>query len=212
MAGKVSRANSVWSWRCRRRPQPCGVARVSTKQAQIGPLIIMEDTQPNEVRLSRKGFTNIPPMADAPPEHRNDQCTCTQLVELHLPRECHKGAPGNHSARKRWIEDQKYRLWTHRHLSVVSFRYIDHDNSVQFDCRTQQASQPTGHHARDSMRTGSHHVDAQLGTESACSTRHAPSGVKGYHTSVTQSKAAHSVLTISPWSHILSRGSQSSHP
>ncbi|KAF8138184.1 hypothetical protein EV363DRAFT_514261 [Boletus edulis] len=126
-------------------------------------------------------------MADAPPEHRNDQCTCTQLVELHLPRECHKGAPGNHSARKRWIEDQKYRLWTHRHLSVVSFRYIDHDNSVQFDCRTQQASQPTGHHARDSMRTGSHHVDAQLGTESVCSTRHAPSGVKGYHTSVTQS-------------------------
>ncbi|KAG6378453.1 hypothetical protein JVT61DRAFT_12708 [Boletus reticuloceps] len=170
----------------------------------------MEDTQPNEVRLSRKGFTNIPRVRPVHSSHDSRlskrprwqtplpstgtiNAHVHQLVELHLPRECHKGAPGSHSARKKWIEDQKYRLWTNRHLSVVSFRYLDHDNSVQFSCRTQQASQPTGHHARGYSQPQvllpptSHHVDAQLGTESVCSTRHAPSGVKGYHTSVAQS-------------------------
>lgn len=139
----------------------------------------MEDTQPNEVRLSRKGSTNIPrvrtthpvhipysgpydsrpskrfrwqPPARAPlpglPSSKTDKALAPNLVEIEvpLPRECHKGAPGSHwhNARKRWIGDQKHHLWTDRHLSVVSFK--NSANSVLFTCRvpTQFAS----HHAR----------------------------------------------------------------
>jgi len=152
------------------------------KQAQTGPLIanrLMEDTQPNEVRLSRKGSTNIPrvrtshpvhipyggygsrpskrlrwqppaPRAPLPgiPSSKTDKALGPNLVEVEvpLPRECSLVAPGSHNARKRWIGDQKYHLWTDRHLSVVSFRYSD--NSVLFTCRVQLATQFAAHHAR----------------------------------------------------------------
>lgn len=108
------------------------------KQTQISPLA-MEDSQPNEVRLSRKGSTIIPrvrisrPYPSKKPKWQPSSHDLVR-VHLHLPRE----NAGNHDARKRWIEDQKYRLWTDRRLSVVSFKYLDHDNNrVQFTCRSQ---------------------------------------------------------------------------
>jgi hypothetical protein len=133
----------------------------------------MEDTQPNEVRLARKGSTYVPHVRTTRPVHapyRGPPSSCDprpykrirwqpaplpsftdrpelQPVEVCLPRECHKGAPGCRGARKRWIEDQKYQLSTDRRLSVVSFKYLDWNNSVLFTCRTQQATQSTGHHA-----------------------------------------------------------------
>ncbi|KAF8559007.1 hypothetical protein OG21DRAFT_1431819 [Imleria badia] len=135
----------------------------------------MEDTQPNEVRLSR----NIPRVRTTRPIH--NPYPSNRVVVIHLPRECHKGAPGGYNARKRWIEDQKHHLKTDRHLSVVSFR-LNHDNTVRFECRAQQATRSTGHHARDG--TGPHLVDAHLNTKNTSFTPQAPS--TGSHSGFAQ--------------------------
>lgn len=146
----------------------------------------MEDAQPNEVRLSRKGSTIIPrvrsthpvvptqyrrpsfpsshdsrpskrirrqPSATraplpSPPNSSTERALGQELVEVHLPPECHIGAPGSHNARKKWIQDQKHYLRTIRHLSVVSFEYLDRDGSVLFTCRTRQTTQSTKHDTR----------------------------------------------------------------
>ena len=153
-----------------------GRAFMSTRSNRsLGREQVMEDTQPNEVRLSRKGSMHIPhvrpvhtpyrrppPSCDTRPSKRirwqpppppgypssaTDRALGHQFVEVRLPWGCHKGAPGSHHARKRWIEDQKYHLSTDRHLSVISFKYLDDKNStVLFNCRTQ-ATQSTGHYA-----------------------------------------------------------------
>ncbi|KAG9317206.1 hypothetical protein JVU11DRAFT_1399 [Chiua virens] len=138
----------------------------------------MEDAQPNEARLARKGFTAIPRVRPTRPLHRGHpyphhsrpsnregahrsttrqplpsfpitrtkQSRERELVEVLLPKECVKGAPGCHDARTKWVEDQTHYLSTNLQLSVLSFRYTD--QSVLFTCRTPQTFQSTGHHAR----------------------------------------------------------------
>lgn len=221
------------------------------KQAQIAPLTCeqtMEDAQPNEVRLSRKGSTTIPrvrttrhrgqsfphrPSHDSRPSKRvrtqpsttrtphhglPNSRTGKELVQVHLPHECLIGAPDFRDARKRWIEDQKHYLWTNRHLSVVSFKYLDRDRSVVFTCRTLQATQSTEQDTRgyskrqillqptklvdsDGIETGSHLVNAYL--ENTGITRQsamAPSLVKARdnHSNIAQVIQVAQILLNSP--------------